>query len=121
MNCRIFINVSMKQLLLLLSFIAFSCSTNNGPGSLKLAGTTWVAKYSTNPSTGEILYQRYRFITDKEAVEEAYYQASKIISSIDLTYTYDPPKLLLTHDGYTYQVEVAGNTIKRGQVEFIRQ
>ncbi|MDF7817661.1 hypothetical protein P1X15_08640 [Runella sp. MFBS21] len=113
----------MKQLLVLLVLFTFlGCSKNGEPGAnLKLAGTTWVAVYSTNSTTGEILYNRYRFTTDKDGVDEFYYQVSKIISSVDVTYKYNPPNLLLTHDGYTWQSEVVGNKIKRNQLEYIRQ
>lgn len=111
-----------KVLVLLVLLIGSACSKDNGPvAGGKLAGTTWVAEYSTNPATGEILYDRYRFTTDTEAVEEGYYKESKIISSIDHTYKYDPPRLLLTHDVYTYANEVVGNKIKRNQIEYIKQ
>lgn len=113
----------MKQLAILLIVLTVpSCSKDNDPAAnLKLTGTTWVAEYLPNPATGEILYNRYRFTTEKDAVDEYYYQVSKIISSTDLTYKYNPPKLLLTHDGSTYENEIVGNKIKRGQLEYIRQ
>lgn len=116
-------NVRMKPLaVLLFLLIDFSCTKGKDPeANLKLAGTTWVADYLTDPATEEILYNRYRFTTDKDAVDEYYHQVSKIISSVDLTYTYSPPKLLLTHDGSTYQNEIVGNKIKRGKLEYIRQ
>ena len=91
-----------KILLFLISLIGFSCSKDKDPfASGKLAGTTWVAEYSTNPSTGEILYDGYRLTTNKDVLNEGYYQETKIISSVDLTYKYDPPRLLLAHDGGT--------------------
>ena len=111
-----------KTLLFLILLIGFSCSKQKDPvASGKLAGTTWVAEYFTDPVTAEILYSRYRFTTDKDAVNEAYYHESKIISSVDLTYKCDPPRLLLTHDGYTYDNEIVGNKIILGKLEYIRQ